>query len=56
MHAGFSFCDKHRYAENHECDFDHKERGRSDIARSLPKADKSVGLGVHRMDSANEHA
>lgn len=34
--CGYTFCSKHRYAEEHNCDFDHKGRGREIIAKANP--------------------
>lgn len=34
--CGYVFCAKHRYAEEHNCDFDHKSRGREIIAKANP--------------------
>lgn len=53
--AGYTFCDKHRYAEDHDCDFDHITQGRSVIQKQLPSMGRSVGRGVHRLDSQEEH-
>lgn len=37
--CGYVFCAKHRYAEEHQCDFDHKTRGREIIAKANPVLD-----------------
>lgn len=34
--CGYIFCSKHRHAEEHDCDFDHKSRGREIIAKANP--------------------
>mmetsp|Transcript_44729 Transcript_44729/g.80426 ORF Transcript_44729/g.80426 Transcript_44729/m.80426 type:complete len:319 (-) Transcript_44729:177-1133(-) len=34
--CGYVFCSKHRHAEEHNCDFDHKSRGREIIAKANP--------------------
>lgn len=34
--CGYVFCSKHRYAEDHNCDFDHKGRGREILAKNNP--------------------
>lgn len=31
--CGYYYCAKHRYAEEHECDFDHRSRGREFLAQ-----------------------
>ncbi|CAK9318339.1 unnamed protein product [Citrullus colocynthis] len=40
--CGGSFCGKHRYPEEHSCDFDHKAIGRNILAKQIVecKADK----------------
>jgi len=30
------FCSKHRFPEDHDCDFDHAVEGRQEVAKSLP--------------------
>eukprot|EP00039_Didymoeca_costata_P028432 m.21046 g.21046 ORF g.21046 m.21046 type:complete len:172 (-) comp7016_c0_seq2:80-595(-) len=50
--CGFIFCDKHRLAESHDCDFDHQQRGKSQLEAKLVATDKSRGRTVHRMDSS----
>mmetsp|Transcript_32557 Transcript_32557/g.59717 ORF Transcript_32557/g.59717 Transcript_32557/m.59717 type:complete len:599 (+) Transcript_32557:74-1870(+) len=35
--CGYVFCSKHRYAEDHQCGFDHKGMGREILARGNPK-------------------
>mmetsp|Transcript_71381 Transcript_71381/g.149171 ORF Transcript_71381/g.149171 Transcript_71381/m.149171 type:complete len:234 (+) Transcript_71381:74-775(+) len=32
--CGYTFCSKHRYAEDHNCDFDHKGKGREILAKN----------------------
>mmetsp|Transcript_46532 Transcript_46532/g.134037 ORF Transcript_46532/g.134037 Transcript_46532/m.134037 type:complete len:239 (-) Transcript_46532:45-761(-) len=34
--CGYVFCSKHRYAEDHQCDFDHKGKGREILAKNNP--------------------
>lgn len=34
--CGYVFCSKHRYAEDHNCDFDHKGKGREILAKNNP--------------------
>lgn len=34
--CGYTFCAKHRYAEEHNCDFDHKGAGREILAKNNP--------------------
>jgi len=34
--CGYIFCSRHRHAEEHDCDFDHKSRGREIIAKANP--------------------
>lgn len=33
--CGYVFCSKHRYAEDHKCDFDHIENGRNILAKNM---------------------
>jgi predicted nucleic acid binding AN1-type Zn finger protein len=35
--CGKKFCFKHRYAEQHECTFDYKARGKKDLKKNNPK-------------------
>jgi len=42
--CGYVFCSKHRYAEEHNCDFDHKSRGREIIAKANPNIGQSKGI------------
>jgi len=45
--CGYVFCSKHRYAEEHDCDFDHKTRGREIIAKANPNiVSKGDELGL----------
>lgn len=45
--CGYIYCAKHRYAEEHECDFDHKSRGREIIAKANPNiVNKGDELGL----------
>jgi hypothetical protein len=34
--CGYVFCAKHRYAEDHNCDFDHKGKGRDILRKNNP--------------------
>lgn len=34
--CGYTFCSQHRYAEDHNCIFDHKTRGREILAKNNP--------------------
>jgi len=34
--CGYTFCAKHRYAEDHDCQFDHKAKGREILAKNNP--------------------
>eukprot|EP00747_Dinoflagellata_sp_TGD_P165631 gnl/TRDRNA2_/TRDRNA2_187167_c0_seq1.p1 gnl/TRDRNA2_/TRDRNA2_187167_c0~~gnl/TRDRNA2_/TRDRNA2_187167_c0_seq1.p1 ORF type:complete len:260 (+),score=84.87 gnl/TRDRNA2_/TRDRNA2_187167_c0_seq1:57-782(+) len=34
--CGYVFCSKHRYAEEHNCDFDHKKAGREILEKQNP--------------------
>jgi len=34
--CGYFFCSKHRHAEDHNCDFDHKGKGREILAKNNP--------------------
>lgn len=43
--CGYVFCSKHRYAEDHDCNFDHKGKGREILAKNNPNvAVKERGL------------
>jgi len=33
--CGYVFCAKHRYAETHDCDYDHQQRGRDILAKTM---------------------
>lgn len=45
--CGYTFCSKHRYAEEHNCDFDHKSRGREIIAKANPSlVNKALNNGL----------
>jgi len=44
--CGYVFCSKHRYAEDHNCNFDHKGKGREIIAKNNPNVTRSVLDGV----------
>lgn len=35
--CGYTFCSKHRHAEDHACDFDHQRMGQELISKSNPK-------------------
>lgn len=35
--CGYVFCGRHRYAEDHECDFDHERMGKELLSKSNPK-------------------
>jgi len=34
--CGYVFCSKHRYAEDHDCQFDHQKKGRDILAKNNP--------------------
>jgi len=34
--CGYTFCGKHRHAEDHDCDFDHKAKGKEILAKNNP--------------------
>uniref|UniRef100_A0A7N0TVH2 Uncharacterized protein n=1 Tax=Kalanchoe fedtschenkoi TaxID=63787 RepID=A0A7N0TVH2_KALFE len=44
--CGHTFCGSHRYAEEHDCDFDFKAKAKTEIAKANPlvKADKLEGF------------
>jgi hypothetical protein len=45
--CGYIFCSTHRHAEEHDCDFDHKTRGREIIAKANPTiADPKMANGL----------
>ena len=37
-----SFCDKHRYAEDHNCIYDYQQYGRSVLSKLLPEVRADV--------------
>lgn len=39
--CGYFFCSKHRYAEDHNCDFDFKARGREILAKNNQNIEKN---------------
>lgn len=41
--CGFVFCSRHRYSEDHDCDYDHKGKGRALLAKNNPKLMEYVG-------------
>jgi len=49
--CGYIFCDAHRYANSHECDFDFHERAQAQISKENPKAKKHLGVGISRLGS-----
>lgn len=44
--CGYKFCSQHRYAEDHNCMFDHKARGREILAKNNPSLSASGGNGL----------
>jgi hypothetical protein len=42
--CGYIFCSKHRHAEEHNCDFDHKTRGREILNKAMPSIENK-GMG-----------
>lgn len=44
--CGYVFCSKHRYAEDHKCDFDHKGKGREILAKNNPNISLKGGNGM----------
>jgi len=44
--CGYVFCAKHRYAEDHDCDFDHKGTGRDILAKNNPNISLKGGHGI----------
>lgn len=44
--CGYVFCSKHRYAEDHDCDFDHKGKGREILAKNNPNISLKGGGGI----------
>ena len=47
----YVFCDSHKHAEQHQCDFDHRKLGQDALAKSLPKPTRSIGRDMHRLGS-----
>lgn len=45
--CGYVFCSKHRYAEEHNCVFDHKEMGRNLLAKANPNISLDGGGASH---------
>eukprot|EP00408_Alexandrium_pacificum_P039620 CAMPEP_0171271554 /NCGR_PEP_ID=MMETSP0790-20130122/61291_1 /TAXON_ID=2925 /ORGANISM="Alexandrium catenella, Strain OF101" /LENGTH=248 /DNA_ID=CAMNT_0011740439 /DNA_START=78 /DNA_END=824 /DNA_ORIENTATION=- len=44
--CGYLFCSKCRYAEDHNCDFDHKGKGREILAKNNPNISSKGGEGL----------
>lgn len=44
--CNYIFCSKHRHAEDHDCDFDHKGRGREILAKNNPNISLKGGNGI----------
>jgi len=44
--CGYVFCAKHRHAEDHDCDFDHKGAGREILAKNNPNISLKGGHGI----------
>mmetsp|Transcript_148351 Transcript_148351/g.413274 ORF Transcript_148351/g.413274 Transcript_148351/m.413274 type:complete len:251 (-) Transcript_148351:159-911(-) len=44
--CGYVFCSKHRYAEDHDCDFDHKGKAREILAKNNPNISLKGGKGI----------
>eukprot|EP00928_Gymnodinium_smaydae_P028331 TRINITY_DN21622_c0_g1_i1.p2 TRINITY_DN21622_c0_g1~~TRINITY_DN21622_c0_g1_i1.p2 ORF type:complete len:246 (+),score=86.38 TRINITY_DN21622_c0_g1_i1:162-899(+) len=44
--CGYIFCAKHRHAEDHNCDFDHKGKGREILAKNNPNISLKGGHGI----------
>lgn len=44
--CGFVYCNGHRLPENHECDYDHKERGKDKLRTEVVKVAKSKIEGI----------
>jgi hypothetical protein len=47
------FCDEHKAAEHHVCEFDHKTTKRIEMADAMPAVRGGAGLGVHRLESVD---
>lgn len=51
----YVFCFLHRLPEQHDCIYDHKERGRQKALKEMtPVGKKKIGRSFHRMDSRPE--
>eukprot|EP00929_Paragymnodinium_shiwhaense_P054653 TRINITY_DN27405_c0_g1_i1.p1 TRINITY_DN27405_c0_g1~~TRINITY_DN27405_c0_g1_i1.p1 ORF type:complete len:245 (-),score=88.35 TRINITY_DN27405_c0_g1_i1:193-927(-) len=47
--CGYVFCSQHRYAEEHNCEFDHKARGREILAKNNPNLSAPGGGALDGM-------
>lgn len=47
----FVFCQMHRLPEQHDCIFDHKEKGRQDARDKMVSPKKHIGTSLKRIDS-----
>ena len=54
VRAGYIYCDAHKHAEDHACDYDMRSQGRAELARSLPKPTRHAGRDFHRLESTDQ--
>jgi len=47
----YVFCQLHRLPEQHDCIFDHKEKGRQDARDKMVSPKKHIGTSLKRIDS-----
>jgi predicted nucleic acid binding AN1-type Zn finger protein len=49
----YVFCEMHRLPEQHDCLYDHKERGRQEALGKMVSPKKHIGTSLKRLDSAD---
>lgn len=47
--CGYVFCPHHRLPEQHDCLFDHKDKGRQDAKLNMVKLDRKLGRSCQRI-------
>ena len=51
LFADYVFCQLHRLPEQHDCIFDHKEKGREEARNKMVSPKKHMGTSLKRIDS-----
>ena len=49
--ADYVFCQLHRLPEQHNCIYDHKEKGRQEAREKMVSPKKHMGTSLKRIDS-----